>query len=128
MDLTALAPAIIDQAGDALIVIDGDNIIRVWNAKATALFGFTPEQALGSAVHLIIPERLRAPHDRAFSAAMERGSLASDGEARRTKAVTAAGETIYIAMSFAILRDAAGEAVGSIAVARKAPQRPAPSA
>ena len=42
-----LASAGLRQAGDAIIVIDRQGIIRVWNGKAVELFGWTPEQAIG---------------------------------------------------------------------------------
>lgn len=41
-----MARALAD-AGDAVIVIDRQGIIRVWNGKAVELFGWTPEQAIG---------------------------------------------------------------------------------
>jgi PAS domain S-box-containing protein len=44
---------------DALIFIDTQGVIRVWNARCEALFGFSAAEALGQSVDLIIPEHLR---------------------------------------------------------------------
>ena len=114
-----LDAAALEHAGDAIIVIDPQGIILRWNAKATELFGWTADHAIGSSVHLLIPERLREMNDTACTAAIERGSLASDGRARRTKALTADGGKVYVEMTFALLiDDETGHASGAIAVAR----------
>lgn len=121
--MTAMAPelaaAALEAAGDGIIVIDTAGVIRGWNAHAARLFGFTPEQAIGQPVSIIIPERLREAHDRGFSAAMQAGRLASDGAARRTKGVTADGDTVYVTMTFAVISGPDGTAEGSVAVARR---------
>lgn len=118
-----LRSRVVDQAGDAIIAIDRDGIIRVWNQKCVELFGFPPEQALGSPVELIIPEKLREAHDHGFGAAMASGHLASDGRARRTKALTLSGEPTYVEMTFAVANDESGAAIGAIAVARPSPPK-----
>ncbi len=123
-----LARPALQQAGDAIIVVNTRGIIREWNDTCVALFGFTAEQALGQDVKLIIPERLRDAHDRGFLAAMEAGHLRSDGRPRRTKGLTADGGTVYVTMSFAVVNDdedAVRPAIGSVAVARTDPERPA---
>jgi len=68
---------IVLNAGDALIFIDAHGVIRVWNAMAAALFGFSAEEALGRSVDLIIPEHLREAHWRGFNRAMAHGHTTS---------------------------------------------------
>lgn len=109
----------LNQAGDAIIAIDSDGIIRVWNDASVALFGYTAEQAIGADVKLIIPERLRSHHDVGFFKAMAQGHLSSDGKPRRTKGVRADGDTVYVVMTFAVITDDEGAAIGSVAVARE---------
>lgn len=120
-----LAAEALRQAGDAIIVIDRDGIIHEWNDKCAELFGHSAEDAIGHDVKLIIPEKLREAHDRAFHAAMEVGHLASDGHPRRTKGITATGDPVYVVMTFAVVNEAQGPAIGSVAVARhyEAPPR-----
>ncbi|WP_217634070.1 PAS domain-containing protein [Raineyella antarctica] len=115
----ALAAAALDQAGDAIIAIDHAGTITLWNQKCTELFGFTAEQAIGEPVEIIIPENLRTAHEHGFGAAMESGHLASDGRARRTKGITADGGKVYVTMTFAVINDAEGTAIGAVAVARE---------
>lgn len=110
------------DAGDALIFIDLQGVIRVWNAMAAALFGFGPEEALGQSVDLIIPEHLRAAHWRGFHRAIAAGHTASR-EVRTTRGVHQSGRKLYVDMSFAIVTDGRGAALGSVAMARDATER-----
>lgn len=110
------------DAGDALIYIDAQGVIRVWNAMAAALFGFSSEQALGQSVDLIIPAHLREAHWRGFHRAMASGHTSSQ-EVRTTRGVHQSGRKLYVDMSFAIVTDGHGKALGSVAMARDATGR-----
>lgn len=105
MDIEALKVAAVDQAGDGIIVIDREGVIRVWNRHAETLFGWTAAQAIGQDVKLIIPERLRSAHDRGFFRAIATGRLSSDGKARHTKGLHSSGESVYVTMTFALILD-----------------------
>lgn len=118
VDLIEFKAAALDAAGDAVIAIDAEGIIRVWNPFAERLFGWKSDQVLGEDVKIIIPEKLRAAHDRGFFAAVRSGRLRSDGNARRTKALTPSGDPVYVVMTFALVKNEAGQAIGSVAVAR----------
>jgi PAS domain S-box-containing protein len=56
------AQALLEAAGDAIIVADREGLIRLWNPAAVRLFGFTAEEAVGQSLDLIIPDRFRARH------------------------------------------------------------------
>src|ERR1700757_4165453 len=58
IDFQQLANAI----GDAIIISDARGSITFWNPAAERMFGFTPGEALGNSLDLIIPERLRGRH------------------------------------------------------------------
>ncbi|MGH7215921.1 MAG: PAS domain S-box protein, partial [Nitrospiraceae bacterium] len=56
--------AIVDTALDGVITIDSTGIVTDWNAQATAIFGWSREEALGQALSkTIIPERDRQVHE-----------------------------------------------------------------
>lgn len=112
-----------EQMADALIYADTEGVIRQWNAAAEVLFGYPREQAIGQSLDLIIPERLRAAHWAGFDRAMAVGATRHHGRPTITRALTQAGATIYVEMSFAVVTDGSGRAVGSVAVARDATQR-----
>lgn len=54
--------SVMESAIDAIISGDVSGNIRSWNSAATALFGFTAEEAIGQPIELIIPERFRKSH------------------------------------------------------------------
>lgn len=114
---------LVEQAADAVIFADRDGNIRIWNAAAEALFGFSRAQAIGQSLDLIIPDRLRAAHWEGFHRAVATGQTRLGGRAVITRSVNATGATIYVEMSFALVSDERGEALGSVAVARDATQR-----
>jgi len=45
---------LIEAIGDAIVVADPDGAISLWNPAAERLFGFTPAEALGNSLDLII--------------------------------------------------------------------------
>ena len=52
-----------DQIRDAVIVADVQTgRIVLWNPAATAIFGYTHDEACGMSLDALIPERLRARH------------------------------------------------------------------
>lgn len=49
------------MAQDAIIMIDNDEKVLLWNPAATTLFGYSAEEAIGQSLHaMILPEHLRA--------------------------------------------------------------------
>ncbi|MDE2369247.1 MAG: PAS domain S-box protein [Burkholderiales bacterium] len=108
---------------------DREGRIRVWNGGAETLFGHAAAQALGQSLDLIIPERFRAAHWNAFDAALAAGRVAHPGEVRTTRAVHQDGSKVYVEMSFGVVCDGQGAAIGSIALARpRRSQADAPAA
>ncbi|GAB95030.1 PAS domain S-box-containing protein [Kineosphaera limosa] len=67
-----LAERVVADLAERVIFADRGGVIRVWNASATANFGYTADEAIGQSLDLIIPERLREPHWRGYDAAIER--------------------------------------------------------
>ncbi len=60
--------AIVDTALDAVILIDGVGLIVDWNPAAERIFGWRRDEVLGrSLADCIIPEELRAAHNRGLA-------------------------------------------------------------
>src|ERR687898_173511 len=112
--------AVLDQMADAAIYADRGGKIQLWNRAAAALFGYEAAEALGSSIDIIVPERLREPHWRSFEAAMASGTLKLSGRPTLTRALHKDGSRLYIEMSFALVRNADGSPLGSVAMARVA--------
>jgi PAS domain S-box-containing protein len=120
---SGLTQAILAQAADAIIFADTEGVIRIWNAAAARIFGFTADETLGSSLDLIIPERLRPAHWTAFQLAMQSGTTRLNGRPTLTRGLHKSGRRLYVEMSFAVVRAPSGLVAGSVAIARNATQR-----
>ena len=78
--------AVVEQGPDALIFADCEGTIRLWNARAEAIFGYAAAEAVGRSLDLIIPENLRAAHWRGYRQAITLGHAKSGGHALATRA------------------------------------------
>ena len=114
---------ILAQAAEAVIYANRAGVIERWNAAAVAMFGFTATEALGQHLDLIIPEHLRKAHWRGFDAAMENGKTRLGGRPTMTRGLHKTGQKLYVEMSFALVTDVTGSALGSVAVARDVTER-----
>lgn len=118
-----LGDLIVEQTADAIIYSNRDGMIERWNTAATAMFGHTADEALGQSLDIIIPERLRAAHWRGFEAAMASGKTRLHGRPTLTRAEHKNGSKLYVEMSFAVVVDAAGKTLGSVAMSRDVTER-----
>ncbi|MGX4807545.1 PAS domain S-box protein [Bradyrhizobium guangdongense] len=114
---------ILNDVADALIYSDRSGTIMRWNRASAALFGFAADEALGQNVDLIIPEHLRAAHWKGFEAALASGTMKLAGKPTLTRALHKSGRRLYIEMTFALVRDAGGNVLGSVAMARDVTER-----
>jgi len=121
--LTHLDEMIVEQMAEAVVYSDRNGIIERWNGGAVATFGFTASEALGQNLDLMIPEHLRAAHWRGFEAAMASGSMRLKGRPTLTRGLHKSGAKLYVEMSFSLVCDDAGKAIGSVAVARDVTER-----
>lgn len=112
-----LTDAIVEQLPDAVIFADRDGIVQLWNRRAEALWGYRADEAIGASLERIIPERLRAAHDAGYRRAIEAGATRSSG-ARLTRSLHRDGRKLYVELSFGVVTDAQGRAVGALAVGR----------
>jgi PAS domain S-box-containing protein len=118
-----LAERILAQTTDALIYSDSAGVIQRWNEAAARMFGFSADEALGANLDLIIPEHLRAAHWAGFDKAMASGSTRLAGRPSLTRAAHKNGNKLYVEMTFALVKDDAGQVVGSVAIARDVTER-----
>lgn len=119
----ALARLLHDQAPDAIIFADREGIIRAWNAAAAAIFGFSPDAAIGCDLNLIIPESFRDRHWQGYDRALAAGQTKYSGQVLPTKALHASGRQFYVELTFAIVRDDTGAVIGALAHARDITER-----
>lgn len=118
-----LSDDILRSMPEALIFADLQGIIRLWNPGAETVFGFAATEALGQSLDLIIPERLRKAHWEGFNKAIVRGGTLPGRTSLITRSLHKSGQPIYVDMSFAMVKNMAGQMLGSMAVARDATKR-----
>lgn len=118
-----LGDNILRSMPEALIFADLDGIIRFWNPGAESVFGFSAAESVGQSLDLIIPERLRKAHWDGFQKAIVRGGTLPGRTSMITRSLHKNGEQIYVDMSFAMVKNEAGQMLGSMAVARDATKR-----
>lgn len=121
-----LAEWILEQTTDAVVYADAQGTIARWNAAAALLFGFSAAEAIGRNLDLIIPEHLRAAHWKGFEAALAAGRTRLGGRPTVTRALHQSGSRLYVEMTFALVKDAAGQVIGSVAMRRNAWSASAP--
>jgi PAS domain S-box-containing protein len=113
----AICRGIVEQAHEAIIFIDCDGLIGLWNHGAETLFGYAADEVMGRSIDVIIPERLRQGHAEGFRRAVSAGKTRLGGRVMTTRATHKSGDKVYVDMSFGLVKE--GEAVlGAFAVAR----------
>src|SRR6202044_2380550 len=58
----ALARSVLDDAPDAMIIIDDFGTIWFANRQVSALFGYARDEIIGESIETLMPERFRAEH------------------------------------------------------------------
>jgi PAS domain S-box-containing protein len=114
---------ILGQTAEAVIYANREGVIERWNAAAASMFGYAAAEALGQNLDLMIPEHLRKAHWRGFEAAMANRKTKLGGRPTLTRGLHKSGQKLYVEMSFALVLDDAGAALGSVAVARDVTER-----
>src|SRR6266571_4701841 len=109
---------LVEAVGDGIIVCDAGGAIVLWNAAATRIFGFTPEDALGKSLDLIIPERQRQRHWDGYHKTMSTGETRYGNDVLRVPALHKEGRPLSIAFTVAMLHNPDGSVSAIIAVVR----------
>jgi PAS domain S-box-containing protein len=110
--------ALIQGAGDAIVVAGPDGTILLWNRAAERIFGHTEQEALGHSLDLIIPERFRIRHWEGFRGVMQTGQTRYGADVLRVPALHKDGRSLSIAFSVALLYSPTQEVQAIAAIIR----------
>lgn len=91
--------SILDCCHDAIIVINKNSKIRLWNSTAERLFEFSKEEAIGSNIDIIMGEKYRNRHHKAIEEYLISGNKHMIGTTRNAPALTKTGKKIQIELS-----------------------------
>ena len=108
---------VIEQASEAVLFADANEIIKIWNKKAELVFGYTSEEAIGRPLAIIIPDRFLSRHQDGYKGVMKAGVTAYDDEVLSVPAKRKDGSTISIEFSVSIIQEK-GEILGVLAIIR----------
>jgi len=114
---------IVEKAADAIIFADKGGIIRLWNSGAEAIFGYSSEKALGETLDLIVPEKLRERHWEGYRNVMATGVTKYGSEVLAVPAIRNDGSRISVEFTIILLKDSAGEPLGTAALIRDVTER-----
>ena len=106
--------AIVESSDDAIISADLVGRITSWNNGAARLYGYTPEEALGQSLRMVLPDARRADAD-AVLAEIAAGRAV---ERRETSHVRHDGSILDVSITFSPMLDASGAVTGVSAIAR----------
>ena len=113
-----LCQQIVEGTQEAVIFADQDGLIRLWNAGAEAMFGYSTAEAVGQSLDLIIPERQRGRHWEGYRKVMATGVTRYGKELLAVPAVRKDGTRISLEFTIVLVRDGAGQLVGTAALMR----------
>jgi PAS domain S-box-containing protein len=113
-----LCRSIVDNAPEAVIFADRDGIIRLWNAGAKGMFGYSAEEAIGQSIDIIIPENLRGRHWEGYNRVMATGETKYGKDLLAVPGIRKDGTRVSLEFSIVMLRDDDGELLGLAAVLR----------
>ncbi len=92
-------------AVDAVLMLDEDGRIAYWNPAAERIFGYSPEQALGQDMHLLlVPHRYLADARRGWARFRETGEGPVIGKVRELEARHRDGKEFPVELSVSALK------------------------
>ena len=110
-----LCDGIVEQIPLAIIFGDREGLVRLWNAGAEAMFGWSGDEALGKSMDMIIPEKHRARHWEGYFHVMETGLTKYGQNLLAVPALTKDGRRISVEFNIALLKDTDGRVLGAAA-------------
>ena len=115
----ALLAAIVQSSDDAIVSKTLEGRILSWNAGATRIFGWEPEEAIGKPITIIIPAELH-DEERRILAKVRAGERIDHFDTVR---VTRDGRRLQISLTVSPVRDARGVIVAASKIARDVTER-----
>ncbi|MFN0256487.1 sensor histidine kinase [Pedobacter ureilyticus] len=106
--------AIVDSSDDVIISKDLNGVIATWNPAAQRMFGFTPEEAIGKHISLVIPEERLSEEDLIISRIRKGEKVDHFDTVRQAKD----GSPRQLSITVSPIMDAEGNVIGASKIAR----------
>jgi PAS domain S-box-containing protein len=113
--------SITSSSASAIFSVDNQGIVQTWNRGAGEIFGYAPEEIIGQHIGLLVPQSLseRGDLDEIREKLLEQGFV----RGYHTQRLTKAGRSVHVDLTETLLRDAAGEILGSSLILRDVSDR-----
>lgn len=106
---------LVDSTDDAAIIVkDMDGTIVAWGAAAERLYGYTPTEAVGRPIAVLVPPEARDE----FEQIMERIGRGERISGLETVRQRKDGSRVQVSLTISPMRDASGGVIGSLVLAR----------
>ncbi len=106
--------AIVESTDDAIIGLDLEGVITSWNRGAEKIYGYSPEEALGRNVSMLIPPNRKDEVDRYLTRVLNGDQPVSLDTTRLNRD----GRTIHVSLTISPVFDAAHRVIGISKIAR----------
>jgi len=113
--------SLVETAVDAIISIDSDGNIILWNHSAESMFGYRAHDVMGKPLDFIMPERFREAHQEAFQRVLSTGKSNIIGKTAELAGLRRTGVEFPLELSLA--KWGSGDAVFFTAVIRDITER-----
>ncbi|MHC4454836.1 MAG: sensor histidine kinase [Planctomycetota bacterium] len=90
---------LIETAQDAIVSIDEEGIVKIWNLSAERIFGYSRNEIIGKSIITIIPERYRERHMEGIKRFLQTGQAKIIGKSIEINGMTKEGNEIPIELS-----------------------------
>ena len=112
--VSAQLAAIVESSDDAIIGKTLDGRITSWNAAATAMFGYSADEAIGQPIQMLIPAQRQGEEMRILAELARGMRVPAFDTVRRAKD----GSLLEVSVTISPIRDAQGRVIGASKIAR----------
>lgn len=111
--------AIVESSDDAIVSKDLNGVIQSWNPGAQRIFGYSPAEAIGRPITIIIPAELQQ-EERKILDRLRKGERIDHFETVRLRKD---GSRVHVSLTISPVRGAQGHIVGASKIARDISER-----
>lgn len=90
---------IVEQSIDAIVTIDENNNVVLFNKAAEMLWGYSREEVIGKNVKMLVPREIQPKHDGFINANRQTGQNKIVGTSREVKLVTKSGKQVWCSLA-----------------------------
>jgi len=107
---------LLENAGDAILLVDEHDVLRFWNHGAELLFGYRRDEVVGRKIGFLVPpDLIESGELEIIRRRVEREGVLKNFVTRR---MTKDGVELSVSLTRTVLRDSQGQVIGSTAIIR----------